>query len=537
MRRSGGGEWTDRLPLLLLALGIFVLTLVFFVRVCILVPSDADDWVLMAKTRTGLPEWGAFNPSKVLPETSLHLVTFVAAYLVMPFAGGDYVWSLVVAAAVIVSLFVALYVTTFARLLRHETGTGATATVCISVLFYLAHFVLLSHTQGDTIPYLLGSRDYTGYFHYTIPYLLCATVAMQIALRGPGVSPRAQTKESNLSLPLLILGIYLGMFSNLYLNIVLAAFSGACLVASLAHVGTRSAPRWTIRTFLKANALHFYVLALWVLTLLFELSGQRASGALDGADGEGGSLHVGAVLTDLLSTVRLLDRRLVLLLGVSLVAAVLIVARQRRGRGRHSGHEDGSAARTLFVVAVSFLLTSLFVILLSSVMDPYTQTIPPIRYYASRPDVFVTMAFPCLVLGCLCMGVVARNVRLVTLAMPIVVFVVAVSAVNGIGRYEEPVRGGITAGSTLASARDMVGQIEAADKAGQASVEVHILKFENDYAPNWPLMTGMGDSIAESLYEAGVTSQRMTVTLVPDADVNERLGLPRDIGASANPIG
>lgn len=531
-KAASAGRRRERVCFLVMGIVVLLTTFMFFTRVCPLVPSDSDDWVLMAKTRTGLPEWGAFNPSKVLPETSLHAVNFVAAFVFMPLVGGDYVWSLVVAAAALVSVLVTIYALLFALLLRRQVGTGLTATVCVTALFYLAHFVLLSHTGGGAVPYLLGSRDFTGYFHYTVPYLVCASCVFGIALRGPGIGPRDGRAEGNASLALLVLGIYLGMFSNLFLNIVLAAFSGACLVASLAHVGDRRGDRWSLSSYLKANALHFCVLALWVLTLAFELSGNRASGALE----DGGGFHLGAVLADLAAELALLDRRLVALLAVGMAGAAATLLVSRRA-GRPAAPRLVPASRLVFVCVMALCLTTLFDVLLSSVMDPYTQTIPPIRYYASRPDVLVGMALPCLVLGCFALGLVMTHVRLVTLVAPVVAFVVAVSAVNCIGRYEQPVRGGITAGSTLAAARDMVGQIEAADRNGQSSVEVHILAFQNDFAPNWPLMPGMGDSVSECLYTAGVTSQRIEVTLVPDEDVNERLGLPREIGASAGGLG
>lgn len=522
---SGTGRSAARWRIALGFLGalVFVLTFVFFTRVCMLVPSDSDDWLLMAKARSGLPEWGAFNPSKVLPETLLHGVNYLAGFFVMPLVGGDYVWSLVIAAALIVSALVTAYVLVFALLLGKRVRTGLWATACVSAIFYLAHFVLLSHVSGGTVPYLLGSRDYTGYFHYTIPYLVCATVAMGIDLRGPGVRPREDYDQRDRWLPLIVLGIYLGMFSNLFLNIVLAAFLGASLVASLLHVGDAERCPWSVRAYVRANALHFCVLALWLVTLAYELSGNRASGALDGGDG----LHVVAVLSDVGTTLACLNRGLVLLMCLDVICGVGLCMKVGRDSTQHA------MAQGTFVCILSFLLTSLFVVLLSSVMDPYTQSIPPTHYYASRSDVLVTAAFPCLVLGCLALGFLMERIKPATAVAPVAVFVIAVSAINCIGRYEEPVRGGIDDSATLAAAEDMVGQVYAADEAGQTSVEVHVLAFMNDFSPNWPLGPGMANGLANDLYAAGVTTRRMDITLVPDASVNVRLGLSREIGASA----
>jgi hypothetical protein len=517
-----------------LGIATFLVTLVFFTRVCPLVPSDADDWGLMAKVRSGLPEWGGFNPAKVFPETSLRLVNFLAAYCVMPFVGGNYVWSLVAAAAILLSAFVTGYVLSFARVLRRVLGCGTSAIVSATALFYLSHFVLLSHTNGGTIPFLLGTRDYTCVFHYTIPYLLCATVAMTLMCRGAAPEPEAGYKEMPLGLALLVLGIYLGMFSNLFLNIVLAAFSGACLLASLAQIGARKRRAWTIVSFVRHNCIHFLVLGLWLVTLAFELSGSRASGALEGEEGSG--FHLGAVLADLHATLACFNRGLVLLFLAVLVIALVV--------GRRNRDDSGKSATSLnlfvclpFVSIIWWLLAAAFIVLLSSVTGPYTQTVPPIRYYASRPDVLVSAVCPVLMLCCAAFAYTVEKWRLANMASLVVVFVVAVSAVGGIGRYEQPVRGNITAGQTLVSAEDMVAQVVAADKAGESAVEVHVLAFHNDYAYNWPLAPGLADGLSEDLYGAGITSQRMSITIVPDTAVNARLGLPDDIGGSAASTG
>ncbi len=513
-----------------LGVATFLVTLIFFTRVCPLVPSDADDWGLMAKVRSGLPEWGGFNPAKVFPETSLRLVNFLAAFCVMPFVGGDYVWSLVVAAAILASAFVAGYVLSFAWVLKRVLGCGTSAIVSATALFYLSHFVLLSHTGGGTIPFLLGTRDYTCVFHYTIPYLLCATVAMTLMCRGAAPEPKDGYKETPLGLAVLMLGIYLGMFSNLFLNIVLAAFSGACLVASLAQIGARERRAWTLGSFVRHNCFHFVILALWLASLAFELSGNRASGALEGEGGSG--FHLGAVLVDLHATLACLNRGTALLF-LAVLAIALVLGRRNMDNSGKSASPFNLFARLPFVSIIWWLLAAAFIVLLSSVVDPYTQTVPPIRYYASRPDVLVSAVCPLLILCCMAFAYVVEKWRLANMLSLVVVFVVAVGAVGGIGRYEQPVRGNITAGQTLVSAEDMVAQVIAADKAGKSSVEVHVLAFHNDYAYNWPLAPGLADGLAEDLYGAGVTSQRMTITIVPDTAVNARLGLPDDIGGSA----
>lgn len=503
----------------------FLVTFVFFTRVCPLVPCNADDWVLMAKVRSGLPEWGGFNPAKVLPETLLHFINYFAAFCVMPFVG-DYVWSIVVAAAILMSGLITAYVSAFRRLLTDRMGVRYGSAAIAAAIFYLCHFVLLSHTNGGQIPFLFGTRDLTNAIHYTTPFLACAAAAFLILRRGAAPEPREGCRETRLSLWTLILLIYLGMFSNLFQNVSLAAFSGACLVVSLAQIGVTQKRKWTVRSFVRHNALHVYVLALWLLSMLFELSGNRATGALDEDDGAG--FHLVETVVDVVQTLKLLNRGLLLLLVGAVVATVVVLVVRKAG-----ADQKGAGLRALVVGILASALTLAFIILLSSVISPYTQSLLPAHYYASRSDVLVSAVWPGLALCCAAIAYLVDNWRPADLVAPIAVFLLSVSMVNGIGRYEPPVRGNIGWGVTLVAAQDMVQQVLDADQAGQTSVEVHVLAFHNDFAYNWPLSPGLGSGLADDLYTAGVTSKWMDITIVPDTAVNERLGLSDDIGGSA----
>ena len=250
-------------------------------------------------------------------------------------------------------------VSAFRRLLTDRMGVRYGSAAIAAAIFYLCHFVLLSHTNGGQIPFLFGTRDLTNAIHYTTPFLACAAAAFLILRRGAAPEPREGCRETRLSLWVLILLIYLGMFSNLFQNVSLAAFSGACLVVSLAQIGVTQKRKWTVRSFVRHNALHVYVLALWLLSMLFELSGNRATGALDEDDGAG--FHLVETVVDVVQTLKLLNRGLLLLLVGAVVATVVVLVVRKAG-----ADQKGAGLRALVVgILVAWFNGDLFLTALS----------------------------------------------------------------------------------------------------------------------------------------------------------------------------
>lgn len=525
---------SGRGPIVIGAVTVFLLALVFFTKVCPLVPSDADDWYNLGKVRSGLPEWGGFNPSKVFPEVLMPLTGYVAGFILMPFTK-SFITALALATGLLVSLVIAVYVGLFGRLLQRKAHADALTTVCLMLVFYFFHLIFLSHTAGrGTVPFLFGTLDFTGYFHYILPALWGASVCMWIELRGPSLSVRGASAAYVTSTALLVLAIYAAMFTHILENIVLAAYAGASLVAALPAV-RRRVTDWdghpTVRDYVAQNGAHFLVLAFWLVTLAFEVSGGRASGTMGG----GAGLHVGAVLADLLVTLSYLNRKLVLLLLVGFVGALVAQARGMRAGGAQggSGIQGGSGAqggsgtqgtsfRDLMVVVIQVLLMLAFVILLSSVMDPYTQTIQPSHYYASRTDVLVVVLFPCIAFGLLCLARCLGRVGALKLLAPTLVVVMFLGAMSHVGNYSEPVKGSMTGASAIRVQDYLVQQVIDADQAGQETVEVHVPVFQNSFAYNWPMAPFAGDGMGRALHVFGVTSRQLNTVIVPDQAVNER---------------
>ncbi|MCI1997944.1 MAG: hypothetical protein LKJ49_04830 [Olsenella sp.] len=503
---------------------VFVASLVFFTQVYPLSMSNADDWLNITKVRSGLPEWGGFNPSKVLPETLFPLAGYLAAYVVYPLSH-DYLGAITLVSALVVAGAITWYVVSFGRVLERYAKTGAFATACVMLVFFLCHFALLFGALSDGgAAYLFGAYDLTGYYHYIVPALWCGALAFSLIVRGAGLEPNDGLTEGMGRKSLGVLLIYLGMFSNLFSSIALAAFAGASLLVDLpslgrARRGDATMPQ-AVASYARRNAALLLVIAFWLVTLAFEFSGTRASGAMSHQP-----LALGAVLGNLAIVWNLLYKRLLALLALCLVAYVAWHV-----RGASPAGEARDARRLVVVVFVDLMLALAFSVCLSARIDPFRVVDGVTEYYIVRGDVLLAVMEAPLMLCCVGMGYALGRVRWLQVLAPLCAFALAVTVVGNIGSYIPPVSGRMTARQDIAVTNDLIGQIVRADSEGKSEVTVATCRFDNPKAINWPQTPGMVESMAHTLYVHGLTKRELTTTWYADPVLNERYGISEDIG-------
>jgi len=101
-------ELRDKIKLVLFLIFVFMLFFVFFTKMYPITIFDTDDWSNAASHRKGVPIWGAWNPIKVLPETSMGIATRLATMIILPF-NNDFISTMTIMYATIVSLFILAY--------------------------------------------------------------------------------------------------------------------------------------------------------------------------------------------------------------------------------------------------------------------------------------------------------------------------------------------------------------------------------------------------------------------------------------------
>lgn len=95
-------------------LAIFISMFIFFTGAHPLIIYDGDDWANLSHMRHFIPMWHGFNPIKILPETLMPLVGYLSGYVVTPIVK-NYVVSVTIVSALLVSSFITMYIYLFSR--------------------------------------------------------------------------------------------------------------------------------------------------------------------------------------------------------------------------------------------------------------------------------------------------------------------------------------------------------------------------------------------------------------------------------------
>jgi len=476
---------------------VFAFTAVYFISSRPLIVSNGDDWVYTAFTRSALPMWKGWNPGKVLPEVFLPLCAQLGVTFIKPFCG-DYIWSISLAAGIVLSLIITLYTGMFAKALQHILKLGTEMAVLVSAAFFLFHF------KSWMSPWIRGmhlfySLDLNNTFNYTVPALLNSILMLYLMQR----QHRGLTldRQHMLAEGALLLVLYLAVFSNLFLNCILAVYAGVCLLESLCAA---IAKKERIGRVLSDHLLMVYILVLWVVCAVFELSGGRAAAVSDASLID----SVKAAIWAMLDTVERMDD--VVFFGcIVLVAAGLIVLAWSRGR-----HEqDAAYGKLMLRHAANVMLVTTYILLLGGVVG---------SGYMYRVDILFAIMVHVLLMTFFSVAYVLRRLPKMTLAVPAAVFVLSIEVFMGMGNLELTNTGNTTK-HALDVNRNLVEQVVSADQQGLKEVTLIV-----PYAPtpdNFPYPTYMGENILRTLRQHRMVENIDKIYIEPDKNYYSIFGI------------
>lgn len=497
-----GGPVSDRTYALAMALVAAIVTFAFYTVRMPLIPFDSDDWVLLCKVRNGLPEFGTFNPAKVFAETLPVFCGYAGAYLFRHITG-DYLDGIALAGSIVMGLLIGYYVYLIARIILKKTQKDVFAAVCVVAVFYLAHFTALNRQIDETgIPFLFGSYNFTCYYNYSIPSFLNCCLVMLLMLKGGSFRSFEEGRHPRLTVSVLMLGIYLAVYSNLFSNYTLATYCGACLLLALMRdVRDRC---FDLGSFIQKNSVHLFVEALWFLSLVFEFSGGRA-GQMD----TGLSLSKFAdVLVAYKGMAVHLNRKLLLLLGAPTLLSLAKLAHV--GSGGQAGKAVEAKESPLPTLILFTLLSWAFVSLLTAYID---------TRFLVRSEVYVGLAFPLLLIGALSLAELLRDHGQLAVLGAFVVFLMTTDAIVLSDRLQPSNTQRMPNMICRKIDDDMLNQYLEADELGQSELTLHVPRYSNSI--NWPQDESVPGSISYALYRHGMISRPLVAHLFIDDEMTE----------------
>lgn len=496
-KRSAETLWTA-----LLFAAIFLFFLNFFFRVHPIMIFDTDDWVLGFLQRDALPQWGAWNPAKVLPEVLMPLVTLFGAFGIDPFLQ-DHFLSVSFSYALTVSLFV----TALMALLYFQMRKGP-GRLALLAYFLLCHFWIYRTAPSSNL-HMLYSGNATCYFNYVVPNLLnCILVLwlLRMSKTSSGECPAGYSpiQDGFLRLPvwqqgLFVLLAYFAVFSNVWASIILAVYLGA---ASLFD-GIRMIrdQHFSLAGYLKGHLLPAGVLLLWAVQQIFELSGGRASSISGGPFWQAvlNCLYSCLVLVRSFNKGFLISAILILLAG--LILALI--------------HKEKGTLYKLALLATSLVVGGIYLVLSCAKVGVG---------YLSRPDVHYGCFFFGMLMLLICADVVFRRLPPFKTVVPLLLVIVLCNCNTYFRTYQDSITGGYSPAACMRFCNDVMQQFLDAEEMGSDRLSLVVPLF--DSPGNWPISANAGYRFSNYFYKLGITEKKIEVTqLDPRNEKNIELNL------------
>lgn len=483
---------------ILMGIVLFLCFFGFYSRIVPIIPFDTDDWYYMGYYRIPLPIWGDWNPSRVLPEILMPNLSILAAHVIYPVTG-NYIASMTMIYAIFMAVLLVILCYQLYRY-AESLGTPKMPAMFLTLFWALLHFTLLAGAaSGNT--WLWGSITATCYFYYAIPAIWNEALVIYLIRKR-------DAKKSVLVKILLCIFCYFGVFSNLFPAVILPAYTGMDLLTSFVKWirGTKDA-RGSFAKFLKEELFDLYVIILFLISVVFELSGGRASGFSGFQFAE-----VMETLKKSLSTVNpwaLIS--IVLLLLYSTISLV---------RNRESGEIIGER-RIMFIK----LLGAVVLVLLFNVLVCARTG----AWYIGRQDVLVDIVFYVLLTvfalaSCASAGSENKKCSCLILGVALLLNVLVLVKFNP-SFYAPTNSGGLSAEQCVKIDEDIVHQITEAASENQSRMDLKVPDFGS--SDNWPLATYAGgpySRFAYTLWRHGLIQKSISINVVPDQAKNAEFG-------------
>ena len=503
----------------LIILGVFVGLLAYFCVAHPLILSDTDDWYYASHWRRPLPVWGEFNGVKVFPEFLMAFCGMLSSYLVEPIKH-DYLMSLALVYGIMASLFVTVYVICVSKLM-YSVASKASRVIAdvMAVCFLMLHFLMYKNEFTGNV-HLLWATDVTCLFHYTFSALLSACLVMffmrKEIVEGRDVSIDIWKGEGGyLKAGLVLLLVYLAVFSNMFNNIILAAFAGIhALVAFVCGCDKGISLGERFKVWLQRKWLFVGIVFMWLIAVVIQTRDPRNDNAR--SQGATGSITgaIGTYVRNFTSANKM--AALIIIVMVALFVWVLF-------RGRKTFENDdvkvsiSTLRRITLEILISFVVTSIYLVILCGIASPG---------YLSRNDVKIGVFFYILLEVVLLFGWAigeSKNDR-VALAFPILTFILAAQTLNYCKPYKDFNMNDLPYEQEVAMSTDLMEQFIAADEAGLDEFELHVVLNPNA-GDNWPYPSYAGDLIGDALFRHGVISRPIKAKTVFDESKNKVLGI------------
>lgn len=470
---------------------IFLVVAVFFTVIHPVTIISGDEWINLASGRQALPQWGAFNPIKVVPEVSFPLFGNISSSLIMPL-GFTFLESIAYLTAILVAFLVTMFLYQFYLLMRIGLGMRTYTSTVLVIFYLLCMFGLFRTLNNNNSPYLLWEQNLTCYYHYILPALINGTLSLYI-LRLP-LALRNNFYERPIFSGILILAIYLCIFSNIFASVILAVMCGVVLLINM--IGNRFKFLSTVKDY----PFHCVTLLMWLISALFEMNGGRASRMSKD------HLDISGSTNALISLIKLTDVTFFCVLSAGIICGFVFLLFR---------NQEVSRKYNFVVLIASGAITTLALILICAKAS---------ANYAYRPVAMWGTFMYLIVASSAGLGFIMERVKIIHYITPIVLLCLINKTTDQYHSLRESHNGNVPFSVANAIGQDMIDQVVNAVRSNQRTMILHVPKGGGE--GNWPFPINRGRQISETLKSNGLIPRNIEIKIQPDREMNAKYGMP-----------
>lgn len=483
-----------------LAVLVFLVMFFFFYSAHPLVVFDSDDWYYMDYTRHAFLEWGERNPIKVFAEVLMSLCTTIAAFVIKPFMG-DFIDSVTLMNALVVSAMITLYVVMFVLLLKKKNSCTEGEAVLSGILFLIFHFVIFRTDMLDN-EHMFWTMNVTCYYHYLIPDMLNCIFVM-VMMSGDSVQSFWKP-EKYLQKGIFLVLLYMALESNLFSNVIIAAYIGTELLVKLFDL--ICAKKFKLLNYMRENAFYLLVIVWWLVIQIFELNGQRADQI--GADGNF-FVNVNQAVHIMYAELRNMNGIFMkFVFVVVLLAIILMIYNHKLGL-------DKNFMKKIIPVCIACVLTAVYIILVCGKAG---------AGYVARKDVLFGIVFYFFIIVMMCIWYICNYFNRVKVLLPLITVILFFEIQTTLGTFKESNVLNINPEICVAIDKDIINQCQKAEAKGEDGLILYVPDFHTD--DNWPAATYANAFIGGVTHKYGLTHKLMNILqIVPDNSKNKEFGI------------
>lgn len=517
-------DWVLYFGLVIAFIGFFV----FFTVAHPLYIYDTDDWTYISFSRHAWPTIGAWNPTRILPETLMPLTAEIGIRFIMPFTG-DYIGSMAIAFAIVLSIAIVTYINGYAKVLKKQFKLNEMEQLLLLAFLIFYHFFPFHEGRSNNQYMFYGGANVTCVFYYLIPGLINAAMVMYLMTHE---ELNWMSKDHLIKKGFIVLLLYLCINSNMFQNIILISYIGTKLLISFFRIVCHRKKEYkgksaygfknAIKVYIKDNIFRLSVLFCWMVSAIIETTGGRATGI---SENRSFVQEIGNAIIVLIQTITGLRKYYLMSVFLVGLVALLVYGISKRYKKNTIEKIEDINDSNMDNVFISALGEELICLILTCIYLPLLGA-ATYSSYLWRSTVRFDWMFWVMLMVITCLTYIIKKIPYTMLGMPILVYaLICESVVDGRTYADHKIIQGMRNETIKELDENIIRQVKEAEAIGFDSVQVLVPVH---YSDEWPVNVYYGgERISLTLFLHGITNELMEIKLVPDQSINDEFYIPK----------